>query len=141
MHFLVYISASAYLMDDEELKELLLVSRKNNTERGVTGLLLYHDGNFIQVLEGEKEIVKELYDKIAIDNRHGYLFKLLQGPLEKRNFPEWSMGFRALTATEYKELNGYRGLDREEYLTEANNSNESPVMILIKSFVNTNVRG
>jgi hypothetical protein len=70
MNFIVYISAATYLMDENELKEILEVSRKNNQSSGITGLLLYHEGNFIQVLEGEKTAINALYDKITIDNRH-----------------------------------------------------------------------
>lgn len=139
MHFLVYISAAAYLMGDEDLKQILEASRKNNTGLGVTGLLLYHEGSFIQVLEGEKETISGLYDKISIDNRHAFLFRMLQGKLAERNFPDWSMGFRSLTTSEYEKLAGYRDLDREKYLATGNVS-DHPVMILIKSFVDTNVK-
>ena len=141
MHYLVYISAAEYLMSDEELKGILEVSRKNNTNIQVTGLLLYHDGNFIQVLEGEKDTIRGLYDKIAIDNRHAYMFKMLEGTLEKRNFPDWSMGFKALTVAEFQQLNGYRELDRDAFLSTGAAKKEHPVIVLIKSFVETNVRG
>lgn len=140
MHYMVYISAAAYLMGEEDLKEILEVSRTNNTGRDVTGLLLYHDGNFIQVLEGDKEVVRELYDKISIDNRHAYLHKMLEGTLNQRNFPDWSMGFKGLTSAEFRELNGYRELDREAYLAPTTGNKDHPVMTLIKSFVDVNVR-
>ncbi len=140
MHYLVYISAAAYLMDDEDLKEILEVSRSNNTGLSVTGLLLYHDGNFIQVLEGEKDVIKGLYEKITIDNRHAYMFKMLEGTLEKRNFPDWSMGFKTLTSAQFSELTGYRELDQGAITSMSSSTKDHPVITLVKSFVDVNVR-
>lgn len=140
MHYLVYISAAAYLMDDEDLTEILEVSRRNNTKLDVTGLLLYHDGNFIQVLEGEKDVIKGLYETITIDNRHAYVFKMLEGSLEKRNFPDWSMGFKALTSAQFNELNGYRELDKDAVIPISGDTKDHRVITLVKSFVDVNLR-
>ncbi len=67
MIYLVYISAASYPYMDEELKNILLKSRQNNEARKITGLLLYHDGSIIQVLEGEKEQVLSIYQTISHD--------------------------------------------------------------------------
>ena len=63
---------------------------------GVTGILLYKDGNFMQVLEGEKEVVMKVAATIEADGRHKGVIVLLQGEREQRDFPDWSMGFRDL---------------------------------------------
>ena len=70
MIYLVYLSAASYPYAHEDLKEILLKSRRNNEARNITGLLLYHEGSIIQVLEGEKEQVHSLYQTISRDPRH-----------------------------------------------------------------------
>lgn len=94
---LLYLSSSAQKMDEQELLGLLEKSRKSNEKRGITGFLLYNDGNIIQLLEGEKEDVENLYLKIARDIRHDGLIRLFQAFTEKRDFPDWSMGFSSIS--------------------------------------------
>ncbi len=64
MFFLVYVSSATRPFSGEDLRALLATCRKNNAELGVTGMLLYKDGNFMQVLEGDEEAVRGLYEKI-----------------------------------------------------------------------------
>lgn len=54
----------------DEIKKILVTSEKNNDEQGITGLLLYRYKFFFQMLEGEREKVNALYNKIVVDNRH-----------------------------------------------------------------------
>lgn len=70
MHRIIYLSSGIKIFSDEEIKNLLYVSRINNSKNGITGLLLYAEGNFIQILEGEKEVIEATYHKIQKDNRH-----------------------------------------------------------------------
>jgi hypothetical protein len=65
MHRIIYLSSGIKIFSDEEINDLLKVSRNNNEKNGITGLLLYSDGNFMQILEGEKEAVENTYKKIA----------------------------------------------------------------------------
>jgi hypothetical protein len=64
-----------------------------NSARGVTGVLLYQSGSFMQVLEGEPAIVEQIFAKIQRDPRHRDVLVLLRGNIETRNFGDWSMGF------------------------------------------------
>jgi len=93
LKFLVYVSSAVRLFSHEELVELLRLSRINNARLGVTGMLLYDRGNFIQVMEGPGAKVDNLYEKIRADPRHKQVTMLLQGPLEKRQFKTFTMGF------------------------------------------------
>jgi hypothetical protein len=90
-----------------DLRVLLETCRKNNAELGVTGMLLYKDGNFMQVLEGDEGAVRGLYERIAADPRHGGEITLQQGFAEGRQFPDWSMGFRDLDSPEASADPGY----------------------------------
>ena len=95
---LIYVSSAARVFSESELLDLLNRSREKNHRLNITGMLLYKDGNFMQALEGEQEQVRELYGKICGDPRHHGTLVLIQGPEERRQFPDWSMGFVDLNA-------------------------------------------
>ena len=107
MFFLVYVSSAVRPFLSSELVDLLAQSHAHNTETGITGMLLYKDGNFMQAIEGEEEAVRTLYAKIRRDPRHRGLLTLLQGPLAERQFPDWSMGFNDLNTAEALSTPGY----------------------------------
>jgi hypothetical protein len=107
LFFLVYVSSAVRPFSRPDLEDLLATSRKNNAELGITGMLLYKDGNFMQVLEGEEEPVRALYDKIGDDPRHRGEITLREGFAEGRQFPDWSMGFRDLESREVRDTPGY----------------------------------
>jgi hypothetical protein len=100
MFFLVYVSSATRPFSREDLRVLLETCRKNNAELGVKGMLLYKDGNFTQVLEGDEGAVRGLYDRIAADLRHGGEITLQQGFAEGRQVPDWSVGLRDLDSPE-----------------------------------------
>ena len=80
-------------MNDDELFELLETLREKNVKKGITGMLLYKGGNFMQFLEGEEHGVKTLFEKIKRDPRHKDIVPIMQDEIEKRIFESWSMGF------------------------------------------------
>lgn len=90
---LIYASAATVDFPDEELKELLKIARRNNEPLAVSGMLLYHEGSFLQILEGEESVVLALYDKIEADPRHDNVKMLLRSEIEERSFGDWKMGF------------------------------------------------
>lgn len=90
----VYISSATRLMTPPELAELLRQARENNEREEITGMLLYKDGSFMQAFEGEEERATRLHDKILLDRRHKNIITLLEEPLEKRQFDNWSMAFQ-----------------------------------------------
>lgn len=104
---LVYVSSAVSPFSENDLMKLLERSRTKNAAVNVSGMLLYESGNFMQALEGEEQAVREVHDRIAKDPRHRGLLTLLKGPIEKRAFSEWSMGFRNLDSTDFRETVGY----------------------------------
>lgn len=106
MFQLVYVSVEATAFSASQLAELLETSRRNNQALGVTGMLLHQEGHFLQALEGEEAVVRQLAAKIARDPRHSGFVALHEATSDKRDFPDWSMGFHDLTA-EHLELEGY----------------------------------
>ena len=107
MYQLVYVSSATALFSVDMLSELLERIRIHNAAAGISGILLYKGGNFMQVLEGREEDVQNLFEHIDRDQRHHGTIILLKGNLPERQFPDWSMGFRDLGAPEVHGLPGY----------------------------------
>ena len=89
----IYISAATIPFSQEDLKALLEKAREKNHKVNVSGMLVYHEGSFFQVLEGPAEEVENVYDLISGDQRHDDVQLLLKQSIEERSFPDWSMGF------------------------------------------------
>jgi Sensors of blue-light using FAD len=92
----VYVSSAVELFTPESLIQLLERARHNNARLGVTGMLLYNDGNFMQALEGPASSVSALFEIIDRDVRHRGVIQLMNYPTEERQFADWSMGFANL---------------------------------------------
>lgn len=90
---IIYISSAEHPFSDAEFTDMLSQIRQKNERLGVTGMLLYKEGDFIQVLEGRPDVLAPLLETIATDNRHYSIIELMRKPIEHRQFSEWSMGF------------------------------------------------
>lgn len=104
---IIYTSTASVQMRREDLRALLKGSHERNARAGITGILLYKDGNFMQVLEGEEQTVKTLFTKISNDRRHHGIIPLLQTPIPQRQFPDSSMAFHDLDHNANRDLPGY----------------------------------
>ncbi len=89
---LLYASRAAAQMDQETLHSILRQSKGNNPPQGITGLLCYSGGIFIQALEGGRIAVNQLYLKIAADKRHSDVVLLSYEEIGERRFAGWAMG-------------------------------------------------
>ena len=107
LYRIVYTSTATEPLGRTELMELLKGSVQRNTRAGITGLLLYNDGTFMQTLEGEEEVVIKLFAKISRNPRHHRVIPLIHEPIERRNFSNSAMAFRDLDAPELRNLPGY----------------------------------
>ena len=103
---LIYTSTAITACDLPELKEILDRARVRNAERAVTGMLLYTEGSFFQVLEGDETVLNALFARIATDPRHKRVIKIIDEPIAQRDFGDWSMGFAAASAAELSEIEG-----------------------------------
>jgi hypothetical protein len=102
LHLLIYASRCkvAWPEQGREITAILDVSIRNNAQAGVSGLLLVHDGWFVQALEGSMQAVLTTYGRISGDPRHGDCRVLSAGPAQSRSFAEWHMCARALTSAD-----------------------------------------
>ncbi|MEY4929614.1 MAG: hypothetical protein RI909_338 [Bacteroidota bacterium] len=138
MYHLVYISHAVRPMLESDLEQILSKSRVKNTTNQITGMLVYLKEKFIQVLEGDYEMVNEAYRHIKKDARHHKVRIMLEGNSEDRLFKNWSMGFKRLDTQPFEELSGFR--DLEDFFDEQNVTDESPaVMIFLTLFYKKNL--
>lgn len=79
---------------DEQLGTLLRKARERNQREGVTGVLLYADGTFLQYIEGPAQGLLRVYEAILRDPLHHHIFEMLREPLAQREFGQWAMGYR-----------------------------------------------
>jgi hypothetical protein len=93
---LVYVSTATIRWSDTDLDQLLEQSRRDNLIADITGLLLFKDGNFMQILEGPKDAVLALLARIRSDTRHERLMVIFEEERQHREFKDWSMGFKRL---------------------------------------------
>jgi hypothetical protein len=96
------------------IEAILEQSRSNNAAVGVTGALMFNIGCFAQVLEGPQPAVEATFERIQQDERHGEVSVLEFGPVEHRNFPNWSMAFVGASrtdATHYASIAEASGFD------------------------------
>ena len=115
MFELIYMSSATKKLTEEEINLLLLKARHYNIQHGITGVLLYIEGDFLQVLEGRKDAVMTLFEKIKKDVRNKVVIIVHEGEKEKRNFPDWSMGFHSSTYEKLRHITGFKDLDKPNF--------------------------
>jgi len=94
MFELLYTSLSPAGLTNTELVELLESARLKNKRLGITGMMIYHDREIMQILEGEKETVETLFQAILKDNRHTSVHVFYQGDIVERSFSDWNMALK-----------------------------------------------
>ena len=135
---LVYLSAARPTLSQGDLEQILSVARDNNKASGITGLLLYGRGSFIQVLEGEAADVEACYDRICNDQRHSAVLAVVREPIRSRAFGEWSMGYRKLKGDE-RGLESLIDMRDSSALGPVKSNLPGVVTAFIESFGRTNI--
>jgi hypothetical protein len=100
-------------LSTDDLEELFGYTLKYNTEHNITGILLYKSGSFLQVLEGAKDTLLSIFERIEEDPRHKEIFTILKGPSKKRIFGDYASRF-SIVKTEEDLENIERYLDQVE---------------------------
>lgn len=93
---LVYFSKAIPGLTERNIEEIVRRANDFNHEKEITGVLLFHSGIFLQLLEGEKTKVEGLFAKIQEDRRHSNVMRFLEMESPVRIFPDWSMGYSSL---------------------------------------------
>jgi inorganic pyrophosphatase len=134
---LLYISFSDILTEDTIL-DILEHSQKNNAQLGLTGMLLYSDGIFCQLLEGDPDNVGFLFNKISKDDRHSHISVILDQNVPERLFAQWEIAFKQFKDEEQPNIEGW-----SDYLQNPNTalntmqSNANIILSYLETFKQT----
>ena len=110
---LVYLSFISPSVVDSEVEAILDVARKKNEDLNITGMLLCRHGVFLQILEGPREAIEELYfKKIIADPRHQNCKVVLSREVKERLFPFWTMGFKDVSEINFRFLDKVDEIER-----------------------------
>lgn len=133
---LVYVSTRKSTCTDEEIEKILASCKKNNPALDITGVLLYSDKRFIQLVEGDAKTIMSLYDKIKGDKRHEDLKMISYGPIREKAFPNWHMGSRKLSGKEvdYKTMITTDEKKVFDTILNGHEENGSRILSLLKKF-------
>ncbi|MEX0828858.1 MAG: phosphate-starvation-inducible PsiE family protein [Nitrospirales bacterium] len=129
-----YISKATHVISQDDLEEILRTSRENNGRLGITGMLLYGNNTFVQILEGEEKAVNELIEKIKRDPRHADFHVLKKKTIDRREFADWSMDFKRVSGEEIQAVKGLEKLVEKDFNTTFLESHASIVESLMEHF-------
>ena len=119
-------------MSEEDLVSLLNQSRARNKRHRITGMLLFREGHFMQVLEGEEASVMKIFNDIRRDYRHKNVDVLREEYIQFRDFPDWTMGFRNIDKLDPSTVPGFTRFLEHDFNSEyfSKNSVEAHAMLL-----------
>ncbi|WP_284123892.1 BLUF domain-containing protein [Parerythrobacter aestuarii] len=91
MQQLVYVSTANSEMETDQVFSIIEASSRNNLSRNITGFLMFHQGRFLQLVEGEREDLDGLMQVLETDDRHHSIDVVDRGAVEDRLFSKWRM--------------------------------------------------
>ncbi len=130
---IVYVSTASKDLKESEIKTMLDESVAWNNRNDLTGILLYSEGNFFQVIEGEENIVKDLFENIQKDPRHHNVMQLFGKAIHKEAFDGYKADF----------ISGNAAYDQEKFksylkqIEMLDDSTQKAVKNMIKVFIVT----
>jgi hypothetical protein len=92
-HTICYISKAVDELDETGVKNIFSTTLRNNSKDNITGILVFHEGNFLQVLEGKKKKLVKLFAKIFEDNRHHRILTVIDHFNKRRIFETYATQF------------------------------------------------
>jgi hypothetical protein len=133
MFQIVYMS-SLVADSPELLPAILEVAVRNNKRNSITGMMLYADGNVMQVLEGERDVVLKTFKAIESDPRHSGIFVLIEQDVAARQFASWSMGFKQLSEADLKSIPTAAHIFRARQEEISLRGRAGDALVILKSF-------
>ena len=134
LYQIMYSSQATKPMTVTDLEKILADARAGNQARSVTGALVYVDGVFFQILEGDEAVLRKLMANIASDSRHRSVKVFHEAPIDARAFESWSMAYLAPTA---EDMAAWAGLQAtatvEEVLADVNRDPDRVPRILVNA--------
>lgn len=139
LYEILYSSISVVKFDAQAIKDLLRQCFDNNEKNGITGCMIYKKREFIQVVEGEKEQVLQLFEKIKKDTRHTKIKIIWEGETAKRSFDKWLMGFYNFDELNKTEILGFADILKKG-MKEAPTTNYESVASRLFSLLSEDIR-
>ena len=134
MFELIYVSTATKIMTKDNLQSILMESMRHNYDHNITGILLYDQGSFCQVLEGDKKNVLSLFKKIKNDKRHFNVITISEKAIQYREFSAWSMRFINLDFYDREMIEGYQTISGKRMnWTDINVSLAKNILMQFKS--------
>ena len=97
LYRLIYLSNNEITGDatiiQQEIRQILTISRQRNAEVGITGALMFNKNCFAQVLKGPHDQLQETFERIQCDPRHSNVIILNFESMQTRHFSQWSMAY------------------------------------------------
>lgn len=115
---IMYSSQATAPMTVSSLEQILTDARSGNQARNVTGALVYVDGVFFQILEGDENVVRELMANIARDSRHRSVKVFYEAEVDVPAFSSWRMAYLSTTAGQISAWAGLPGTATLENLVD-----------------------
>jgi hypothetical protein len=134
MKYLCYCSVRKESTDAEAVDNILQSANAFNAKKDITGVLLYSEHNFIQILEGDGETVMGLFQKIKQDKRHECVMMVAYETIDKRLFPSWAMGRKSLEG-EPEFLSRLSEEDKEAFQNILTGKQENRAAFLLSTFM------
>lgn len=133
-HAICYVSTASKNLDRQEIDRVLNQTKEKNNKKDITGILLYSEGNFFQVLEGEKAEVLKIFKYIEEDERHYNIIKIFGKEVPDRTFDGYEVDF----ISEYSKFSEER---LQEYLYHVNGldkASQKVVREILSVFIDSN---
>lgn len=125
-----YVSSVDPELSEEEIQNVLSFSRNWNIDHQITGILLYSEGNFFQVLEGEKDLLRSLFSRIQKDRRHKNVMVIFEKEVSDAKFDTYKSDFISLDSR-------FQAKNIEQYLSQIDQLNpkiQSSVRYILNKF-------
>ncbi|NQZ75896.1 MAG: BLUF domain-containing protein [Ekhidna sp.] len=137
LHRLIYKSKRAESTTDADIQDILKACERHNPKADISGVLVHSNNSFFQYLEGKKEYIESLYDKIKTDPRHYDCELELLEPIDQKVFPSWNMGYKDIDTSlvEFNtEVAGKELLELEKLIYGSNEMDDKGIAMLHQEF-------
>lgn len=129
-----YLSRATRDMSAADLLGLLMHAREKNLASGITGMLLYGNGTFLQVIEGEDAVIEGLVERLGRDSRHAEVRILSRRAVPERQYSDWSMGFEQVSDGALEAVDGLRDFGAADFTFDELARNEAAVERIMEHF-------
>lgn len=126
-----YVSHVSPKTSENEIVEILEHAQAYNTQNDLTGVLLYSEGNFFHVIEGEKNLIQNLFDKIKADKRHENITTIFERPIVRAAYD----GFKSDFVTQHKKMENISISEYLQHIQTLDPKLQSVVKSMIQTFL------